>query len=275
MADHYVFWDTETTGLPFNRIDYSNVHMVSIAFIITDRELNVINKEYHVIKPNFVIDKWGGESIHGITFQYANEKGVDIKYIIDNYIIKYKDATFIAYNSSFDESVLLEELKRMGLQNVMPYKVKCCWAISKMILKRTFKTKLTQVYEELIGQPLEAHNALNDTIMTFEIFKKIKNSLNYEKNIFISFSSIKYLCNQQLKNKFPLSIHKVFPINSINVVSYLLTEFNGVCIYIYGKPDYCKNEDVKELIDYTENPGIKKPIQVDQIIYYLIKKSFL
>jgi len=121
---HYMFLDIETSGLP-KTIGYNNYHsyklkkhydssrIVQISWIITDENGNRIKVRNYTVKPNgFTIPK-EVVRIHGITTEYATQKGINIKVVFNKLM---KDLTHVkevfAHNMLFDANILFSEVYR-------------------------------------------------------------------------------------------------------------------------------------------------------------------
>jgi len=117
----YLFFDTETTGLPKNWrspiTDLNNwPRIVQIAWQIYDDNHEKILERNYIIKPEgFVIPEQAAR-IHGITTERAIKEGTELKEALG----EFADALtlnqyLIAHNISFDEKVTGAEFLRIGL----------------------------------------------------------------------------------------------------------------------------------------------------------------
>lgn len=128
----YLFFDTETTGLPKNYkalvSDLNNwPRLVQIAWLVTDNDGNEIKSAEYIIKPNgFSIPKEASR-IHGITTALANKLGVDLKPVLEEIAEDISvSATLFAHNMQYDEKILGAEFLRMGLANHLDKKPRLC-----------------------------------------------------------------------------------------------------------------------------------------------------
>lgn len=88
---HYLFIDTETTGLPK---DYSGEitdsdnwpYVVQIAWLMFNKERKLIVREDHILKQNVVIPE-SAIRIHGITNEKMNELGVSPHTVLNLLVI--------------------------------------------------------------------------------------------------------------------------------------------------------------------------------------------
>ena len=83
MEKQIIFLDTETTGFG------SSARIVQMAWLVHDLSGNEIKAEDHIIKPvDFEIPE-ETTAIHGITTQYALDKGEDLETIMLRYAQEY------------------------------------------------------------------------------------------------------------------------------------------------------------------------------------------
>jgi DNA polymerase III subunit epsilon len=128
----YLFFDTETTGIPRNYkaplTDLENwPRMVQIAWLLTDEAGEEIDSAEFIIQPQgFTIPKDAAE-IHGITTEMALRDGVDITQVLAT-LTPHIDAArvLIAHNMAFDEKILGAEYLRAGLANPLEGKQRSC-----------------------------------------------------------------------------------------------------------------------------------------------------
>lgn len=191
------FLDLETTGLPktisFNEYysytqtrHYDRSRIVQIGMVIVDYENDeskVVAEHDYIIRPNgFQI---ANSHIHGITQAIAEEKGIGFIPAMDkiqNDLIGCD--VLIAHNIIFDKNVLLSELHRYGLSELV-YKVnmmkefctsKGCTDVTKIRYNMLeFKQpKLIELYKFLFKkEPANLHNAINDVKAMVECFNEL------------------------------------------------------------------------------------------------------
>ena len=130
--DYYLFFDTETTGLPINWkaaiYDLDNwPRLVQIAWILTDSSGVVYEEECHIIKPNGFQIPDNVSKIHGITNQHALDNGISIQNVLSKFEKSVnKSRLIIAHNIDFDYKVLASELVRNGNRDCLNEKSKFC-----------------------------------------------------------------------------------------------------------------------------------------------------
>ena len=108
----YLFFDTETTGLPRNWkapvTDLDNwPRMIQVAWILSDDRGNRIESADFIIRPeNFVIPLEASR-VHGITTEQANNEGEVLDKVLNLFNEMVEKAGFIvAHNMSFDEKIV-------------------------------------------------------------------------------------------------------------------------------------------------------------------------
>ncbi len=108
----YLFFDTETNGLPRNWkapiTDLANwPRLVQIAWILYDNSGNEIERNYHIIKPNGFTIPYKASSIHGISTKRALSEGVDLIDVLEEFDRQIaKPSILVAHNMSFDEKIV-------------------------------------------------------------------------------------------------------------------------------------------------------------------------
>jgi DNA polymerase-3 subunit epsilon len=128
----YLFFDTETTGIPKNRkapvSDSRNwPRLVQLAWLMTDERGAEFKSAEYIIKPQgFSIPKEASR-IHGITDDLANQRGVDLEAVLAEIIADLAQAlVLIAHNMEFDEKIVGAEFFRLGHRNHLAEKNKRC-----------------------------------------------------------------------------------------------------------------------------------------------------
>jgi len=190
----YLFFDTETTGLPRNWkapvTDLDNwPRMIQIAWILCDSYGNRIEFDDFIIRPkNFKIPKEASK-IHGITTKKALNKGKSLKKVLRKFNKLVEIADFIvAHNISFDEKIIGAELLRKDIQSNFNRKKKLCTMRASTDYCRIpgyygFKSgyygfkwpKLSELHIKLFGEDFdEAHDASVDINATEKCFWKMR-----------------------------------------------------------------------------------------------------
>ncbi len=186
----YLFFDTETTGLPKNYDTPSSdllnwPRLVQISWIVSDSNGVVVSKENHIIKPKDYVIPDKVAKLHGITTERALEIGEKIEVVLHHFWTDVQNASYIiGHNVSFDENVVEAEFYRLGEHNVFLSKHSICTKlVSTDYCKIPSKWKygeykwptLQELYNILFGKDLiDAHDSEADVQATFECFWKLK-----------------------------------------------------------------------------------------------------
>lgn len=183
----YLFFDTETTGLPRNWkapvTDLTNwPRMVQLAWLLYDAEGNEIAEANHVIRPDgFTIPHYSSK-IHGITTERAMEEGIDVFSVLNEFKSMIDRADFlVAHNMSFDEKIVGAEFLRHQMENHITTKKHICTMISSTnycAIDGPYGYKwptLAQLHQKLFGNSFEeAHNASVDITATAKCFWEMR-----------------------------------------------------------------------------------------------------
>ena len=183
----YLFFDTETTGLPRNWkapvTDLNNwPRMIQIAWILCDNSGNRVESDDFIIKPeNFKIPIEASR-VHGISTEKANNEGEDLGKVLSLFNELVERADFIvAHNISFDEKILGAELLRKRIYSNFSKKRKLCTMQSSTDYCRLpgpygYKwPKLSELHIKLFGEDFEdAHDASVDINATEKCFWEMR-----------------------------------------------------------------------------------------------------
>ena len=183
----YLFFDTETNGLPKNwKAPVTNLNnwprMIQIGWIFCDEEGNRITQDDFIIKPKgFTIPK-EVEKIHGISTEKANSEGIELENVLTKFNeLVNKSNYLIAHNISFDEKIVGAELLRIALKSSFQQKKKLCTMQSSTNYCKIpgyygYKwPKLSELHIKLFGKDFEgAHNAFADIDATEKCFWEMR-----------------------------------------------------------------------------------------------------
>jgi len=183
----YLFFDTETTGLPRNwRAPVTDLNnwprMIQIAWILSDDKGNRIEVDDYIIKPeNFKIPR-DASRVHGISTERAIDEGEDLELVLNKFNGLVEQTDFIvAHNISFDEKILGAELLRKRIQSKFNRKRKLCTMESstnycKLPGPYGYKwPKLSELHIKLFGEDFEeAHDASVDINATEKCFWEMR-----------------------------------------------------------------------------------------------------
>ncbi|MBS1665865.1 MAG: 3'-5' exonuclease [Bacteroidetes bacterium] len=183
----YLFFDTETTGLPKNWkapvTDLNNwPRLVQLAYLLYDSSGNKISSGDFIIKPKGFTIPVEASKIHGISTERADREGHSISTVLQDFEKIVGQANYlVAHNISFDEKIVGSELIRNGMTNSIAPKRKIC------TMERTtdfcaiegpygYKwPKLSELHFKLFKSNFdEAHNAAVDINATAKCFWELK-----------------------------------------------------------------------------------------------------
>ncbi len=172
----YTIFDFETTGL-LKAVGTDIMHQpyITEVYCLQVNEDYEQVKEFHtLVKPPIPIPSFLEKQI-GITNEMVSNAPTFLgiyKKIINTFLGSH---TAIAHNLTFDEGVLIYELRRIGKEHHFPYPpIKFCTVEQSMWVKG-HRLKNNELYKIATGKELEgAHQAKNDVLATFESFKWLK-----------------------------------------------------------------------------------------------------
>ena len=188
MSKKYLFFDTETTGLPkkYGR-PYAETEnyprIVQLAYIVTDDTGYIIHKNMGIIKPLDYNVPEAASMVHGITEEHASH-GFSMNYVINNFYNVAKGCDLIvAHNYKFDSIILACELYRINIPSMLDTETFLSIpSFCTMIATSDFCAlpgkysgykwpKLDELYVKLFGESFEgAHDALYDVEATVKCF---------------------------------------------------------------------------------------------------------
>ena len=184
---YYVFFDTETTGLPKNWkapvTDLDNwPRLIQLAYIVYSENGEKLEEGNHTIKPEGFIIPEGASNVHGITTEKAIEEGKDLVEVLSQfYSIVLESTVIVAHNIAFDEKVIGSELLRNRFENILDAKRKICTMTSTVDFCSIpgpygFKWPgLAELHIKLFGENFEnAHDAFADIEATANCFWELK-----------------------------------------------------------------------------------------------------
>lgn len=183
----YLFFDTETTGLPKSWqapiTDINNwPRLIQIAWVLSDQQGQRLAKHESIIKPkNFTIPIEASQ-VHGITTERAQQEGVPLNTALDQFLWALKQSkTLVAHNIKFDEKIIGAELIRQKINpNVLNINKICTMesATNYCQLPGPYGYKwprLSELHQKLFKQDFNnAHNALADVEAMVKCFFEMK-----------------------------------------------------------------------------------------------------
>ena len=183
----YIFFDTETTGVPLNykapTTDTRNwPRLVQLGWILMDSEGNKLSQQDYIIRPEGFTIPSDASRVHGITTERALEEGCPLTDVIDEFMADFDQATFIVgHNVDFDKKIVGAELVRLHRPDIMNSKRTYCTMQAGTNFCRIpgrygYKwPKLQELYVRLFGHEFDgAHNAMSDIDATQECFWEMR-----------------------------------------------------------------------------------------------------
>lgn len=187
----YLFFDTETTGLPRLRNappeDFSNwPYIIEIAWLLIDQDGLQVSGGHYIVKQNVSIPK-EATSVHHITTADMLLKGVSPQEVYSEFIEAVEATEYIiAHNLDFDMPIIECELLRNGFNKILFSKKQYCtmkggkdFCTVYDRAGRIKNPKLSELFGKLyFDNPYltfeGTHNALADTNMLHRCFIKMK-----------------------------------------------------------------------------------------------------
>lgn len=183
----YLFFDTETTGLPSNwKAPVSDLNnwprLVQLAFLYYDKNGNKISSGDYIVKPEGFTIPTDASRIHGISTERAIREGESLITVLQKFqSLINQSEVLVAHNMSFDEKIVGAEFLRIGMQNSIISKNKICTMQSTTnfcALNGPYGykwPKLSELHYKLFRTGFdEAHNAAVDITATAKCFWELK-----------------------------------------------------------------------------------------------------
>ena len=183
----YLFFDTETTGLPKNWkapvTDLNNwPRLVQLAYLFYDKNGNKISGGDFIIKPEGYIIPSDVSRIHGISTERAMKEGKDLAIVLQTFQTLVTQAEYlVAHNMSFDEKIVGAEFLRQKMTDILSSKRKICTMQSTTnfcAIPGQYGNKwpkLSELHYKLFRTGFEeAHNAAVDINATAKCFWELK-----------------------------------------------------------------------------------------------------
>jgi DNA polymerase III epsilon subunit-like protein len=190
----YLFFDTETTGLPkrWNApvTDLDNwPRLVQLAWLLYDSRDQEIKSANRIIVPEGFVIPTEASDVHGITTQRASDEGIDLTDALNEFSSALDDTEYlIAHNISFDEMIIGAEFLRKDISNQLAKVPKICTMktttnICKIPGQYGFKwPNLTELHQHLFSKGFDnAHDALADVRACADCFFELKKSGLYQQ----------------------------------------------------------------------------------------------
>lgn len=184
----YLFFDTETTGLPkdykapSSDLENWSCRLVQLSWLMEDENMQILSQGDFIIKPDgFEIPKESSD-VHGITTEFALERGVDLKKAVYYFLGACRMADIIVgHNVSYDMHVVGAELIRTWGKDYIENLPTADTMLSSIELlkipgKYGYKyPKLMELYKHLFDCEFDdAHNSFADITATAKCFWELK-----------------------------------------------------------------------------------------------------
>ncbi len=186
----YLFFDTETTGLPLNwRAPVEWVdnwpRLVQLAWITCDDTGKELHSKNYIIKPDGFTIPEESASVHGISQERAEQEGIALDTVLAEFKEDIEQSHYlVAHNMSFDEKIIGAEFIRMEMENIVMAKERLCTkelstdfcAIPSANGMGRYKwPKLSELHIALFGDDFsDSHNAAVDISITAKCFWEMK-----------------------------------------------------------------------------------------------------
>lgn len=171
-----IIYDTETTGLL--KAEGTELilqpHIIEFYGIKIDNDNNIVKEYETFIKPPIPIPDFITK-INRIDNQMVKDAPTFVEVYKPLVSMFFNCHTVVAHNLSFDEGMLITELKRIGKEYHFPYPpIKFCTVEQSMHIKG-YRLKNNELYKLATGKDIEgAHIARNDVLATFESYKWLR-----------------------------------------------------------------------------------------------------
>ncbi|MDH3005107.1 MAG: PHP domain-containing protein, partial [Candidatus Shikimatogenerans sp. JK-2022] len=230
----FLFFDTETTGLPKNNIFkkkyiYNWPRLIQISWQMYNKFGTLINNNNYYVKPKKKY-KINTIKIHGITNKFLNIYGINIKKIFKKFLIVLKKSNIIiGHNINYDINILISEFFRYKNYNSIQILLKKKKIDTQKILIYNYNKWITleKLYNILynIKYKYKLHNAYIDISITILCFLKLIYykilTLNNKFNILNFYNNIPLLGNKKKKIKFYIKKKIFFNIHNTTHYSIL------------------------------------------------------
>lgn len=183
----YLFFDTETTGLPKNwnapLTDLDNwPRMIQLAYLLSDDNGSRVAGGDFIIKPEGFTIPEDAARLHGISTDRALKEGRELGLVLLEFQTAVTLATYlVAHNMSFDEKIVGAEFLRNNMRDDLPAKRKICTMQSSTDYcalpgPRGYKwPRLSELHRKLFRTDFEkAHDAAADVDAMIKCFWELK-----------------------------------------------------------------------------------------------------
>ena len=180
----YLFFDTETTGIPKDyKAPCTNTdnwpRLIQLGWLLTDAAGRILSEGNHIVRPDgFEIPK-AASDVHGITTDFALENGKPLLDVIFTFGADLNQADcVVGHNLDYDLHIVGAEYVRLGYDSRIMFARPTLCTMQATIqfcnIPGRFGPKwpkLMELYTKLFGQEFDgAHDAMADIIATKDCF---------------------------------------------------------------------------------------------------------
>ena len=184
----YLFFDTETTGLPKSfKVPVTDLNnwprLVQLSWAWFDHEGKAWDRYDYIIKPEGFVIPEEATRIHRISHQQALAEGQDLKEVLSEFAkhIARADA-LVGHNIDFDDKIIGSEVYRNQIENNLVMAKKICTMKSSADICRLSNGRggykwpnLAELHQHLFKKNFEdAHNAMVDVLACARCFYEIR-----------------------------------------------------------------------------------------------------
>ena len=188
----YLFFDTETSGLPDKKQSASwegQPHICQLGVIVADPNGRVKAEVNLLVRPEGWTIPAETSAIHGITQEDAEKYGLSIKGVLSIFgRLLTRSEMIVAHNLTFDLLMLEIEVERTAVELDLPKKPFCTMEKARNVLKipptakmaacvmKDYKRpNLQETYRHFFGRDFEgAHDAMADVRACKDVFFALK-----------------------------------------------------------------------------------------------------
>ena len=180
----YLFFDTETTGIPNDyKAPCTNTdnwpRLIQLGWLLTDAAGRILSEGNHIVRPDgFEIPK-AASDVHGITTEFALENGKPLLDVIFAFGADLNQADcMVGHNLDYDLHIVGAEYVRLGYDSRIMFARPTLCTMQATIqfcnIPGRFGPKwpkLMELYTKLLGQEFDgAHDAMADIVATKDCF---------------------------------------------------------------------------------------------------------
>lgn len=184
---NYLFFDTETTGVPKNynapASDVNNFpRLVQIGWIVFNENREEVYSREFIVKPDGFEIPASASAVHGITTERAIAEGIELRTVLAKFAayVSYCDI-IIGHNIDFDMKVVGAEFYRTFKESPLEGRGTICTMKSTcefVGIRNSYGFKYPRLYElhqKLFDTPLvQTHTALDDIQNTAKCFFELE-----------------------------------------------------------------------------------------------------